>query len=109
LLDTVRDGVTGLLVPPGEPNAFAKAIVELLQDEDRRRRMGVAGREWVGREYEWWGCVDRLIAVYDDVIGQSPVARGLANADSEVSVPLDRGSGSIRTPGPASARLEKVG
>lgn len=40
----VRDGETGLLVPPGDPTAFAAAVTVLLADDDRRRRMGDAAR-----------------------------------------------------------------
>ncbi|CAM2994971.1 Glycosyltransferase [Skermania piniformis] len=40
--DYVRHGITGLLVPPGDPAAFARAIDELLTDDDRRAAMGAA-------------------------------------------------------------------
>ena len=43
----VDHGRTGLLVPPGDPEAMAGAIAELLRDPDRRREMGEAGRRWV--------------------------------------------------------------
>jgi glycosyltransferase involved in cell wall biosynthesis len=45
--DTVEDGVSGLVVPPGDVDALAEAVIGLLQDPDRRRRMGQAGRERV--------------------------------------------------------------
>lgn len=45
--DLVEDGVTGLLVPPGDPGALAEAIVALLADPERRRHMGEAGRKRV--------------------------------------------------------------
>ena len=59
LPDTVRDGETGLLVPPGSPEALAEAIVALLSDDRRRTRMGMAGREWVRKEYNWPDVLDR--------------------------------------------------
>lgn len=85
LVDTVCDGTTGLLVPPGDPEALAQAIVELLWDEDRRRRLGVAGRDWVRRNYEWSHCLDRLIEVYEAVLGQGKVASESARSVGEVS------------------------
>lgn len=44
LLDTVVPGVTGVLVPPRGATAAARVIRQLLDDEPRRRRLGLAGR-----------------------------------------------------------------
>lgn len=43
-VDVVEDGVTGVLVPPGDPTGLAGAAVELLEDPTRRRALGEAGR-----------------------------------------------------------------
>lgn len=43
--DIVSDGVTGLLTPPGDPQAFAKAVAGLLDTPDRRLQMGQAAFE----------------------------------------------------------------
>ncbi|CAN5621187.1 hypothetical protein BH18ACT1_BH18ACT1_02380 [soil metagenome] len=40
----VSDGVTGLLVPPGDEPALAAAIDRLLEDEELRARLAAAGR-----------------------------------------------------------------
>lgn len=45
--DLVEDGVTGWLVPPGDPEALAEAMAALLADPDRRQAMGQAGRKRV--------------------------------------------------------------
>ncbi len=42
--EVVEDGVTGILVPPNDPEALAKAISGLLKDPEARTRMGEAGR-----------------------------------------------------------------
>jgi glycosyltransferase involved in cell wall biosynthesis len=47
LVDIVRDGQTGTLVPPGEVEPLARAIVELVTDSARAAQMGAAGREHV--------------------------------------------------------------
>jgi glycosyltransferase involved in cell wall biosynthesis len=50
-LDQVVDGVTGFLVPPGDPVALADAIERLLRDPELRRRMGVAARARAEQEF----------------------------------------------------------
>ena len=53
LLDSVEDGVTGLLVPPGRPREIAVAVNTLLADPQRRAAMGQAGRVRVEQRYGW--------------------------------------------------------
>ena len=43
--EAVRDGVTGRIVPAGEPRALASAIARLCADAEARARMGRAGHE----------------------------------------------------------------
>jgi type III pantothenate kinase len=45
LLDLVEDGVTGLLVPPGDEAALRAAVERLLGDRELRDRLGAAARE----------------------------------------------------------------
>lgn len=44
LKELVRDGETGVLVPPGDPVALAEALRPLLANRELRRRLGRAGR-----------------------------------------------------------------
>jgi glycosyltransferase involved in cell wall biosynthesis len=64
LVDDVRDGVTGLLVPPCDPAALRAAIETLLTDGDLRRRLGDAGRTRVRERASWEATADAIIAVY---------------------------------------------
>ncbi len=50
--ELVRDGETGILVPPRDPQALALALRRLACDEALRRRLAVAGRALVAREYD---------------------------------------------------------
>jgi glycosyltransferase involved in cell wall biosynthesis len=45
--DSVIPEVTGLLIPPGYPEAIEEAALRLLRDPVRRVRMGLAGRAWI--------------------------------------------------------------
>jgi glycosyltransferase involved in cell wall biosynthesis len=49
--DAVIPEVTGLLIPPGYPEAISEAVIRLLGDPERRAHMGAAGRAWVMENY----------------------------------------------------------
>ncbi len=50
--ELVVDGETGLLVPPGDPEAMAVALGRLVADADLRHRLGAAGRERAQRCFD---------------------------------------------------------
>ena len=49
--DSVVPEVTGLLIPPGYPDAISEAVLKLLRDSGRRHRMGEAARAWAVEHY----------------------------------------------------------
>jgi phosphatidylinositol alpha-1,6-mannosyltransferase len=49
----VRDGETGIVVPPTDAEAIADALRSLLLNPDRRKTMGTAARHAVERHYNW--------------------------------------------------------
>ncbi len=51
--DAVRPGETGLVVDGTDAGEVARAVVELLTDPDKARKMGAAGRDWIAREWAW--------------------------------------------------------
>jgi phosphatidyl-myo-inositol dimannoside synthase len=51
--EAVREGVTGHVVDPRSPDAVADALAGLLDDPDRARAMGRAGRAWVQERWSW--------------------------------------------------------
>jgi glycosyltransferase involved in cell wall biosynthesis len=68
LPDLIGDGVHGLLVPPGDPEALAEALASLLHDPDRRAAMGRAGRERQRREFDFVGMVRKLEQRYEELL-----------------------------------------
>ena len=52
---------------PGDPDALAGALATLLDDPERRRSMGRAGRALVESSYELATCVERFRAIYQSI------------------------------------------
>lgn len=73
LRDTVRNGDTGILVPAGDPSSLSEAVIELLENPDRRRRMARAGRAFVEREYDAARVYDRWVRMYRETLERSLV------------------------------------
>jgi glycosyltransferase involved in cell wall biosynthesis len=81
--EIVEDGVNGLLVPPRDARALARAIVDALKDEPLRRRMGAAGLARVHEHFTVERMVDETVSVYARVARtghavdiESPPVRG---------------------------------
>lgn len=65
-LDTVvLDGVDGVLVEPGDPDAFAAAMARLLQDPALRLKMGQAGRARIQARHSWDAVTAHLLGIAD--------------------------------------------
>ncbi|GGU15952.1 glycosyl transferase [Lentzea flava] len=64
LADVVVNGVTGLLVPPVEPESLARALRSLLQDDTLRNQFAVAGRDRVTARYSWSRVAADALRVY---------------------------------------------
>ncbi len=62
--EIVDDGVTGLLFPPGDAGMLAAHVGGLLDDAERRQRMGAAGRARVEREFTVERHVDGMLDLY---------------------------------------------
>jgi glycosyltransferase involved in cell wall biosynthesis len=56
-VDVVRDGETGVLVPPGDDRGLAAALLALGRDPARRRALGAAGRRLIDEAYS----IDRFV------------------------------------------------
>ena len=70
--EAVADGVSGLLVTPGDATALRAALERLIADPDLRQRLGAQGRERVEREFSVEQMVDGNLAIYRELIVQSP-------------------------------------
>ncbi len=62
--EVVEDGVSGLLVDPGDAPGLSNAVLGLLNDADRAREMGKKGRAIAVENYD----INRAVARYEDVL-----------------------------------------
>jgi hypothetical protein len=69
--EVVEDGKSGLLVPPNDARALASAMVVLLKDADRRRRIGEAGRSRVESLFSDRIMATRVADLYGRAVGPS--------------------------------------
>ena len=68
LAEIVADGETGYLVPPGDPEALASRLDQLLSDRDLAKALGVRGHARALDLFELNGFASRMEAIYGDVI-----------------------------------------
>jgi rhamnosyl/mannosyltransferase len=64
----IRDGVSGTLVPPGDPDAVAGALNELLEDDQLRAGLGKAARLRVEQEFTAERMIARTLDLYDEAL-----------------------------------------
>lgn len=80
--ELVQPGVTGTLVPVGDAEALAEAVLALLDDPARRAQYGAAARERIAREFDWNRTVQAYLGVYDALLGRSTRTEQAGQADS---------------------------
>lgn len=66
--EVIRDGETGLLVEPGQPDALSDAITALLDDDDLARRLGSAARKEAEERFSWSNVARTILKTYEDLM-----------------------------------------
>ena len=65
--DVIKDEENGLLVPPKDPEALAKAIIKLLNNEELALKLGKTGRKMVQQKYKWNVVAQETEKVYENM------------------------------------------
>jgi len=72
--DVVDDQVSGLVVPANAPPAMANAILSLLRDPQRARRLAIAGRQKAVAEFSLERMLERHQVLYEELYTRHPNA-----------------------------------
>jgi glycosyltransferase involved in cell wall biosynthesis len=68
MVDSVRDGETGVLVQPRNPDDLARGIIQMLRDPARARALGHAGREFMLERYTLSRTIEDLNQLYRSLL-----------------------------------------
>ncbi len=72
VVDCLRDGVNGLLVPPGDVEALADALARMLDDQPLRVHLAERARQDVDEKYSWPVVARQIAGVYETLRGTWP-------------------------------------
>lgn len=70
--EAITDGVNGLLVPPGQPQALGEAVIALLQDPARAQRLAEAGRRRA-QDFSLHKMIAQIDALYQELLARKGV------------------------------------
>lgn len=65
--EVVKDGITGILVPPRNPKAMAEAIINLLKDKCLRENMSKEAKKWIDNRFSAEAMVNRISNLYEEL------------------------------------------
>ncbi len=68
--ELVAHGKTGFVVPQGDPERMAQAMLDILSNEDTRKLMGKAGRLRIEQEFSFQQRLNKIEDLYCQVVGQ---------------------------------------
>ncbi len=69
--ELIKDGLTGLLFPPDDPQALAADLADFIHAKDRWPAMREAGRRHVAAKHDWARNIDRYLGVYQELLGSA--------------------------------------
>jgi glycosyltransferase involved in cell wall biosynthesis len=67
IVDVIKDGQTGILVPEKNPDAIAKAVLRLIEDPEYARQLGERGYAHARNYFDW----DRIMDQYETIYSES--------------------------------------
>jgi len=68
LPEIVKDGETGLLVPPGDLESFSRVVIRSLRNKDLSSKIGRRARRYVEENYDWDFITQLTLKVFEEII-----------------------------------------
>jgi glycosyltransferase involved in cell wall biosynthesis len=84
--DLVKPGENGILVPPGNTQALAAGIMQLIDQPKKAKKMGQLGRR-LSRNYMLETMIQKIEDLYEELLNKGPLVRnhyGIENSDNPV-------------------------
>jgi glycosyltransferase involved in cell wall biosynthesis len=75
LPEIIEDGVNGLLVPPGNPDALAQAIIRLLKESGTAQRLATSARARILEHHTFERWIGEIVTIYDAALKGTPCRR----------------------------------
>jgi glycosyltransferase involved in cell wall biosynthesis len=69
--EVLKQNRTGIRLPKDDEDAFVEAMLRLIENQDERRRIGAAAREFIETDYSLDAAVERVEAVYFEMMGRA--------------------------------------
>lgn len=73
--DIIKDGETGLLARPRDPQDLGNQIIRLLSDVNLQEKVILNAQRLINTKFSWEVIADRFIATYNDVLGNNQTGR----------------------------------
>ncbi len=86
--EVIDEGIQGFLVAPGDPNALADRILQLLQTDSLRHEMGQQGRQRVREHFSFAQMAAQYQCLFDRLTGQTQALPALAEPPEPASARL---------------------
>lgn len=71
--EVIEDGVNGYLVPPGDSDALAEKLDLLINDKDKRKRMGIEGRKRFEEKFDASIMINKIECLYDSLLDKKSI------------------------------------
>lgn len=80
--EVIKDGVTGILVPPKDSKSLANALLKILKDDQTKIRLGLSAREIVETQFTREAAMKRIQHFYIDVLRERKKDVGANSVDA---------------------------